>query len=87
MSPSIANDAALQIALEQIRTAKAEGVAPGIVLADAGYGADGGFRAGPSELDLTDINATQDQSEKWPPSNRNRWPASSEYATSGYSTE
>lgn len=33
-----------QIALAQIKTAKAEGVAPGAVLADAGYGADGGFR-------------------------------------------
>ncbi|CDK97226.1 protein of unknown function [Magnetospirillum gryphiswaldense MSR-1 v2] len=29
-----------QIALEQVRAALAEGVAPGVVLADAGYGVD-----------------------------------------------
>lgn len=33
-------------------TGKAEGVAPGVVLADAGYGADGGFRARLSKLGL-----------------------------------
>ena len=32
-----------QIALDQIRTAKAQGIAPGVILADAGYGADGGL--------------------------------------------
>jgi SRSO17 transposase len=42
-----------QIALEQIRAAKAQGVAPGVVLADAGYGADGDFRAGLTQMDLT----------------------------------
>jgi hypothetical protein len=31
------------IALDQIRAAQAAGVAPGVVLADAGYGADGAF--------------------------------------------
>ncbi|MER9134473.1 transposase [Mesorhizobium sp. M0768] len=46
-----------QIALAQIRTAKAEGVAPGVVLAEAGYGADGGFRAGLSELDRPMLSA------------------------------
>jgi len=34
-----------QIALDQIRAAHAAGVAPGIVLADAGYGANSDFRA------------------------------------------
>ncbi|RWB93986.1 MAG: IS701 family transposase [Mesorhizobium sp.] len=48
-----------QIALEQIGTAKAEGVAPGVVLADAGYGADGGFRTGLSELGLTYVVGVQ----------------------------
>jgi SRSO17 transposase len=48
-----------QIALEQIKTAKAEGIAPGVVLADAGYGADGSFRAGLSELDLTYVVGVQ----------------------------
>src|SRR5580704_5465878 len=41
-----------QIALDQIRTAKAQGIAPGVVLADAGYGTDTTFRAGVSELGL-----------------------------------
>ncbi|WP_246506642.1 IS701 family transposase [Mesorhizobium silamurunense] len=56
-----------QIALEQIRTAKAEGVAPGVVLADAGYGADGGFRAGLSELDLTYVVGVQPTLSVWRP--------------------
>jgi SRSO17 transposase len=41
-----------QIALDQIRAAKAQGIAPGVVLADAGYGTDTTFRAGVSELGL-----------------------------------
>ena len=41
-----------QIGLDQIRAAHAEGVAPGIVLADAGYGANSDFRAGVSALNL-----------------------------------
>ncbi|SDK65680.1 DDE superfamily endonuclease [Mesorhizobium muleiense] len=56
-----------QIALEQIRTAKAEGVAPGVVLADAGYGADGGFRAGLSELGLTYVVGVQPTLSVWRP--------------------
>ena len=35
-----------QIALDQIRAALAAGVSPGVLLADAGYGADGVFRSG-----------------------------------------
>ncbi|RWI07415.1 MAG: IS701 family transposase [Mesorhizobium sp.] len=56
-----------QIALEQIKTAKAEGVAPGVVLADAGYGADGGFRAGLSELGLTYVVGVQPTLSVWRP--------------------
>jgi SRSO17 transposase len=56
-----------QIALEQIRTATAEGVAPGVVLADAGYGADGGFRAGLSELGLTYVVGVQPTLSVWRP--------------------
>lgn len=56
-----------QIALEQIRTAKAEGVAPGLVLTDAGYGADGGFRAGLSELDLAYVVGVQPTLSVWRP--------------------
>src|SRR5258707_1803739 len=40
------------IALDQIRAAQAAGIAPGVVLTDAGYGADGAFRAGLSALGL-----------------------------------
>lgn len=51
--------------VEQIRTAKAECVAPGVVLADAGYGADGGFRAGLSELGLTYVVGVQPTLSVW----------------------
>src|SRR5450755_369935 len=40
------------IALSQIRAARASGVAPGVVLMDAGYGANSDFRAGVSALGL-----------------------------------
>ena len=56
-----------QIALDQIQTAQAEGVAPGVVLADAGYGADGGFRAGLSELDLAYVVGVQPTLSVWRP--------------------
>ena len=56
-----------QIALEQIRTAKTQGIAPGVVLADAGYGADGGFSAGLTELDLTYVVGVQPTLSVWRP--------------------
>jgi SRSO17 transposase len=56
-----------RIALEQIRTARAQGVAPGVILADAGYGADGGFRAGLTELDLTYVVGVQSTLSVWRP--------------------
>ena len=56
-----------QIALDQIRDAKAKGVAPGVVLTDAGYGADGTFRAGVSALDLTYIVGVQPTLSVWRP--------------------
>jgi SRSO17 transposase len=56
-----------RIALEQIKAAKAEGVAAGVILADAGYGADGGFRAGLSELDLSYVVGVQPTLSVWPP--------------------
>ncbi|MGO9417936.1 IS701 family transposase [Roseiarcus sp.] len=43
----------LQIALAQIEAAMKDGVAPGIVLGDAGHGCDGAFRAGVTALGLT----------------------------------
>jgi len=56
-----------QIALEQIRTAKIQGIAPGVVLADAGYGADGGFRTGLTDLDLTYVLGAQPTLSVWRP--------------------
>ena len=56
-----------QIALEQIRTAQAQGIAPGVILADAGYGADGGFRAGLTQLDLTYVVGVQPTLSVWRP--------------------
>jgi len=41
-----------QIALVQIRQALASGIEPGVIAADAGYGADGAFREGVSALGL-----------------------------------
>ena len=56
-----------QIALDQIAAAKAQGVAPGVILADAGYGADGGFRAGLSALGLAYVVGVQPTLSVWHP--------------------
>ena len=56
-----------QIALDQIKAAKARGVAPGVILADAGYGADGTFRAGLSTLDLAYVVGVQPTLSVWRP--------------------
>jgi SRSO17 transposase len=56
-----------QIALDQIRAAHAAGVAPGIVLADAGYGWNGGFREGVSALGLNYVVGIQSTLSVWPP--------------------
>ncbi|ESQ93647.1 hypothetical protein ABENE_04845 [Asticcacaulis benevestitus DSM 16100 = ATCC BAA-896] len=55
------------IALDQVRTAKAAGVAPGVVLADSGYGADGSFRAGLTTLGLTYVVGVQPTLSVWRP--------------------
>ncbi|WP_245458839.1 IS701 family transposase [Rhizobium sp. CCGE531] len=55
------------IALEQIRAAQAAGVAPGVVLADAGYGVDGAFRAGLSALGLDYVVGVQPTLSVWRP--------------------
>ena len=55
-----------QIALDQIRAAHAAGVAPGIVLADAGYGANSDFRAGVSALNLPYVTGIQSTPSVWP---------------------
>jgi SRSO17 transposase len=55
------------LALEQIRAAQAAGVAPGVVLADAGYGADGAFRTGLSTLGLNYVVGVQPTRSVWRP--------------------
>ena len=56
-----------RIALEQIRAAKADGIAPGIVLADAGYGVDTDFRDGITALGLAYVVGIQSSASLWPP--------------------
>ena len=55
-----------QIALEQIRAAKAASVPVGVVLADAAYGNDSGFRDGVSALGLTYCVGVQSSTSVWP---------------------
>ena len=56
-----------QIALDQIRAARDEGIAPGVVLADAGYGVDGGFRAGLTAMGLAYVVGVQPTLTVWRP--------------------
>ncbi|HZD33490.1 MAG TPA: IS701 family transposase [Candidatus Angelobacter sp.] len=56
-----------QIALEQIRQAVEAEVARGVVLADAGYGVDGQFRAGLTKLGLEYIVGVQSSMTVWEP--------------------
>src|SRR5688572_1599357 len=54
-----------QIALEQIRAAKAAGVAIGIVLADAGYGNETAWREALSEMELKYCVGVQSVTTVW----------------------
>jgi SRSO17 transposase len=65
--PEIAFQTKPQIALAQIKQAQAQGIAPGVVLADAGYGNDGAFRAGVSDLGLAYAVGIQSNVGVWPP--------------------
>ena len=56
-----------EIALDQIAATKARGIAPGKILADAGYGADGSFRFGLSTLGLAYVVGVQPTLSVWPP--------------------
>jgi SRSO17 transposase len=56
-----------EIALAQVRAALAAGVAPGVLLADAGYGVDGRFRSGVTALGLTYAVGVQSTLSVWPP--------------------
>jgi SRSO17 transposase len=55
-----------QIALEQIRAALKQGVVPGVVLADAGYGADMDFQEGLLALELAYVVGIQPHTSVWP---------------------
>src|SRR3954453_19059865 len=56
-----------QIALAQIRRALEDGVPPGIILGDAGYGIDTDFRTAVSELALVYVLGVQPSLGVWPP--------------------
>jgi SRSO17 transposase len=56
-----------QIALAQIRAALDAGVAPAMVLADAGYGVDTTFRDGITDLGLAYVLGVQSSTSLWPP--------------------
>src|SRR5215213_9945994 len=56
-----------QIALEQIRRALADGVPPGVILGDAGYGIDTGFRTSLTSLALPYVLGVQSTIGVWPP--------------------
>lgn len=56
-----------QIALAQLREAIASGIAPGIVLADAGYGDETAFRDGVSELGLIYAVGIRPATTVWEP--------------------
>jgi SRSO17 transposase len=56
-----------EIALAQIRQALEEEVPPGVVLGDAGYGADTAFRWAIAEAGLTYVLGVQSSASLWPP--------------------
>jgi len=56
-----------EIALDQIAAARAQGVAPGVVLADAGYGHDTAFRDGVTALGLSYVVGVLSTTRVWPP--------------------
>jgi SRSO17 transposase len=56
-----------QIALGQIAAAQEQGLAPGVVLADAGYGNSAAFRDGLSKLELEFVVGVSETATVWPP--------------------
>lgn len=56
-----------QMALEQIQEAIRQGVEPGVVVADAGYGNDTKFRVGVTELKLQYVAGIQSSVKVWKP--------------------
>jgi len=56
-----------EIALDQIRRARERGIPPGVVLADAGYGADTNFRAELTKLEMAYVVGVQSTTTVWKP--------------------
>jgi SRSO17 transposase len=56
-----------RLALQQIRRALADGVPPGVVLMDAAYGNDTGFRDGLTTEGLRYVGGIQSSAKLWPP--------------------
>jgi len=56
-----------EISLGQIRSALAEGIAPGVVLADSGYGNSSAFRDGLDDLGLAFVVGVIGTATVWPP--------------------
>ena len=56
-----------EIALAQIRRARERGIPEGVVLADAGYGNDSGFRAGITQMDLRYVMGIMSTVTVWKP--------------------
>ncbi len=56
-----------EIALAQIRQARARGIPEGVVLADAGYGTDSGFRTELTKLELRYVVGIQSTLTVWEP--------------------
>ena len=56
-----------QIALDQIKAARDEGVPEGVVLADAGYGINTAFRTALTRMGLTYVVGVQSSAQLWPP--------------------
>jgi SRSO17 transposase len=56
-----------EIALDQIRRARERGIPQGVVLADAGYGTDTGFRAELTRLQMAYVVGIQSSATVWKP--------------------
>src|SRR6185437_4431586 len=56
-----------EIALDQIRRARERDIPQGVVLADAGYGTDSGFRAELRKLEMTYVMGIQSTTTVWKP--------------------
>jgi SRSO17 transposase len=56
-----------EIAVDQIRRARERGIPQGVVLADAGYGTDTGFRSELTKLEMTYVVGIQSTATVWKP--------------------